>query len=277
VASLTLRDALLRGRRRPRAFGAGSPTTYRGDGYEFVELRAYVPGDDVRRIDWAATARVGELQTRIVLEDVALTFAAILDDSRSMRVGAHRPLLAAANEALATWFGSATSDDRCLRIGPDVLAPNRATRGRDAAAVATMPLSVPFDLRSALHTARSALTRGSALLAIGDWFDLDETYERMLYELGTRFDCTSLIARDPWYDGLPLHGLVRVHGAEGGSVDAYVGRKERDRYRVAVRERESSLLARFARVGWRCDLLDERSGHDSLMHAFGIATAAHAV
>ena len=52
------------------------PTIYRGDGYEFVELRAYVPGDDVRRIDWAATARSGDLQTRVVLEDVALTLAA---------------------------------------------------------------------------------------------------------------------------------------------------------------------------------------------------------
>src|SRR5580692_10813169 len=113
---MTIRDALLRSRRRPRHLGAGSPTIYRGDGYEFVELRAYVPGDDVRRIDWAATARVGDLQTRIVLEDVALTFAAILDDSHSMRVGAHRPLLAAANEALTTWFGAATSDDRCVRI-----------------------------------------------------------------------------------------------------------------------------------------------------------------
>ena len=57
MAMLTLRDALLRGKRRPRRFGAGSPTMYRGDGYEFIELREYVPGDDVRRIDWAATAR----------------------------------------------------------------------------------------------------------------------------------------------------------------------------------------------------------------------------
>ncbi len=70
---MTIREALLRARRRPRNLGAGSPTIYRRVGYEFVELRAYVPGDDVRRIDWAATARSGELQTRVVLEDVALT------------------------------------------------------------------------------------------------------------------------------------------------------------------------------------------------------------
>src|SRR5579872_11970 len=104
---MTLRDALLRGKRRPRAFGSGAPTIYRGDGYEFVELRAYVPGDDVRRIDWAATARAGEMQTRVVLEDVSLTLAAMLDDSPSMRVGRRRPVLAAAREALCAWYDAA--------------------------------------------------------------------------------------------------------------------------------------------------------------------------
>src|SRR5580692_9234279 len=108
---MTIRDALLRARRRPRHIAAGSPTVYRGDGYEFVELRAYVPGDDVRRIDWAATARSGDLQTRVVLEDVALTLAAIVDTSPSMRVGRTRPVLEAGREALQAWFGAATGDD----------------------------------------------------------------------------------------------------------------------------------------------------------------------
>ena len=72
-----LRNALLSGRQRPRNPGGGSPVSYRGDGYEFAELRAYVAGDDPRRLDWAATARVGALQTRVILEDVSLTLAGI--------------------------------------------------------------------------------------------------------------------------------------------------------------------------------------------------------
>ena len=113
---LTIREALLRARRRPRHLGAGSPTIYRGDGYEFVELRAYIPGDDVRRIDWAATARAGDLQTRVVLEDVALTLAAIVDTSPSMRVGRRRPLLDAAREALRAWFAAARPAGVVVRI-----------------------------------------------------------------------------------------------------------------------------------------------------------------
>ena len=233
---MTLREALLRGRKRPRSPGAGSPTTYRGDGYEFVELRGYVAGDDVRRIDWAATARAGELQTRVVLEDVALTIAAILDDSASMSVGRHRPLLAAAREALAAWFELLLADDRGLRVGPNVLAPSRAERGRVTGHAAQLPLDVPFGLRSSLQTALAALPRGTALLVISDWHDLDtDDCGSLLRTLGARFDCTALVARDPWYAGLPLRGFSRLRGAEGGGFSHSSGS-----------ENEPGITGRFA-------------------------------
>lgn len=258
MAKLTLRDALLSGKRRPRRFGAGSPTMYRGDGYEFVELRAYVPGDDVRRIDWAATARAGELQTRVVLEDVALTLAAVVDDSPSMQVGRERSLLAAAQEAASAWFGTARGGDRLLRIGSDHVAPPHA------------PIVASFTLRGALETARAALRRGTALLAISDWYELDDHDDDLLANLGAWCDCTALIARDPWYEGLPVGGIVRFAGAEGGTLRAYVGKRERAAFVAAVRAREEALEQRFARAGWRCGILVESDGAASLRAAFGV-------
>jgi uncharacterized protein (DUF58 family) len=265
---MTIRDALLRARRRPRHLGAGSPTIYRGDGYEFVELRAYVPGDDVRRIDWAATARSGDLQTRVVLEDVALTLAAIVDASPSMHVGRGRPLRDAAQEALQSWFGAACGEDRCIRIDSDQVTPPALQRGAHRA-LAALPAPAAFDLKRALGTARGALPRGTALLAISDWYDLDTTLDRDLAELGARFDCTALVARDPWYDGLPLSGIVRLRGAEGGRVRAWVGARERALYRDAVAVRETALLSRFARSNWRTGILREENGAESLATAFG--------
>jgi uncharacterized protein (DUF58 family) len=265
---VTIRDALLRARRRPRHLGAGSPTIYRGDGYEFVELRAYVPGDDVRRIDWAATARSGELQSRVVLEDVALTLAAIVDESPSMRVGRVRPLLEAAREALGAWFNAASGEDRCIRVDSDGVTPAALQR------TARRPVDIrarpePFDVRVVLRTARAALPRGTALLAISDWYDLDRTLDRELAELGARYDCTALVARDPWYDDLPLGGIVRVRGAEGGSLRAFIGSRERAAYRDAAAQREASLLARFERVNWRTGILYEKDGATSLAATFG--------
>jgi uncharacterized protein (DUF58 family) len=267
---VTLREALLRARRRPRHLGAGSPTIYRGDGYEFVELRAYVPGDDVRRIDWASTARSGELQTRVVLEDVTLTLAAMLDTSASMRVGRRRPLLEAGREALHEWFAAAHGDDRCMRVASGKVTPRALQRGNRNVLHAIADAD-GFDLKRNFRTARAALPRGAALLAIGDWYDLDASFERELADLGARFDCTALIARDPWYDDLPLSGIVRLRGAEGGSVSGYVGKRERESYHRAVRQREASLLARFDRANWRTGVLREDNGRKSLFAAFGLS------
>jgi uncharacterized protein (DUF58 family) len=267
---VTLREALLRGRRRPRHLGAGSPTIYRGDGYEFVELRAYVPGDDVRRIDWAATARSGDLQTRVVLEDVALTLAALVDASPSMQIGRRRPLLEAGREALACWFAAATGEDRCIRIEPDGVTPPALQR------VPVRPARIAnatgrFDLARVMRTARAALPRGTALLAIGDWYELDGGFDRDLAELGARFDCTALIARDPWYDELPLGGFVRLRGAEGGTLRAYVGRRERAAFRAGIERREAALRSRFEAANWRSGMLVEADGAASLAAAFGLS------
>jgi uncharacterized protein DUF58 len=244
-----VREALLRGRRRPRRTGAGSPTVFRGDGYEFVELREYVPGDDVRRIDWAATARTAQLQTRVVLEDVALTLCALVDDSASMHAGRRRALVESAREAAAAWYGAADASDR----------------------VVTLTLPEPFDLMQAFEVAPAVLPRGTALLVVSDFWDLPAD-DDALFKLGARFDCTALVARDPWYEGLPLGGVVRVRDSESGAVARlFLGKRERERYARGVREREESLIERFTSANWRTGLLDESDGGAALLRAFGLA------
>lgn len=267
-----VREALLRGRNRPRNAGSGSPAQYRGDGYEFVELREYVPGDDVRRIDWAATARSNALQTRVVLEDVALSIAAIVDDSPSMQAGRDRELASAAAEAAAAWYGAAEADDRCARIFADDAVLAAGLRGARGAQLCLASRSKqPFSLGSALRTAETTLARGTALLVVSDWFDLDADADALLAMLGKRFDCTALIARDPWHDDLPLTGFVSLRDAESENVRRFfVGARERERYRIAVRERERGLVERLLAGGWRTGTFGEGDGAVSLLRAFGI-------
>jgi uncharacterized protein (DUF58 family) len=267
-----LRRALLLGRRRPRLIGAGSPTAIRGDGYEFVELREYVAGDDPRRIDWAATARAGALQTRVVLEDVALTLAAIVDDSDSMRLGRRRTLALAAQEALQTWYSAAETDDRCIRItGRRVHAPPGLRGPRSALVCSNVRSEEAFVLRDVLEIARSALPLGSALLVVSDFFDLTSGLDALLSRLPQRFDCTALIVRDPWFCDLPLRGFVTMQDAEKKTQRRiFIGAHERNRYLHAVREREASLQRRFENAGWRTGVLREEDGQDSLLAAFGV-------
>ena len=63
-------------------------TLLRGNGTDFLDLRAYEWGDDVRHIDWNVTARMDELFVREFMEERELTAWLLLDRSRSMAFGA---------------------------------------------------------------------------------------------------------------------------------------------------------------------------------------------
>ncbi|HEV7180784.1 MAG TPA: hypothetical protein VGN11_13005, partial [Candidatus Baltobacteraceae bacterium] len=101
-----------------------------------------------------------------------------------------------------------------------------------------------------------------------DWYDLADD-DGLLMQLGARYDCTALIARDPWYEALPLRGMVRVRGAEGGALRTFIGRRERERFVRAVRSREAALVTRFERAGWRVGILPEADGASALFETFG--------
>ncbi len=58
-----------------------------GDGSELAQVRPYVPGDDVRQIDWNVTARTGEPHVRVNVAERAVETWVLLDTSASMTFG----------------------------------------------------------------------------------------------------------------------------------------------------------------------------------------------
>src|SRR3954471_7322455 len=62
-------------------------TLFRGEGLDFTDLREYVPGDDLRHIEWNVTARLDEPYVREFVEDRELTAWLLLDHSASMGFG----------------------------------------------------------------------------------------------------------------------------------------------------------------------------------------------
>jgi len=272
AVSARLRAALLAGKRRPTARGVGMPVARRSDGFEFAELRTYVAGDDPRRIDWAATARVGEMQTRVVYEDHALVLAAAIDASPSMFVGRTRTLYDRAIAAAGLWYGAAQDDDRCTRVLPDRLLDTRMLRGREAGRVCAAYRQSPGGAFVAtLRLALATVQRGAALLIVSDFWELEALLPLLRTCVG-RFDLTALIARDPWHAGLPLGGFVRLRDAETGrAARCYVGPRERDRYAAAVAERERTIVATIERCGIRCGALDDPDVETDLLRAFALA------
>jgi uncharacterized protein (DUF58 family) len=250
-----LRAAILRGARRTRAGGSAVRGARPGDGFAFDRLRAYTAGDDPRRIDWSATARIGALQTRVYVEETALVLAALVDESPSMGVGRRRPLRAAADEAVRAWFAAAEGADRAQRIVDDrVVADRRAAVDVHAAG--------PFNLLRQLELALHALPMGSSLLLVTDALDLgsDVAIDELLAQVARRFDATAIVARDPWIAGLPLRGLVRIRDIETGrSRRLWFGEPARRRYREASAARDAAIRT-----------LDEADGTASLERTFGL-------
>ncbi|HPH66839.1 MAG TPA: DUF58 domain-containing protein [Kofleriaceae bacterium] len=87
-------------------------SVFKGRGMEFDEVRPYVPGDDVRAIDWNVTARTGEAHVKRFVEERELTVMLLVDISASQEFGSgRRSKLEAAAELSALLALSATSND----------------------------------------------------------------------------------------------------------------------------------------------------------------------
>src|SRR5258705_453041 len=66
-------------------FAGGRQSVFQGRGIEFEEVRPYLPGDEVRSIDWNVTARLGDPYVKRFVEERELTVLLVVDVSRSMR------------------------------------------------------------------------------------------------------------------------------------------------------------------------------------------------
>jgi uncharacterized protein (DUF58 family) len=269
-AQARLRSAVLT-RRRPRVCGVGMPHPRRADGYEFAELRAYVPGDDPRRIDWAATARAGAMQTRVLYEDHALILAGALDASRSMFVGRTRSAYDVGVEALGAWYALAEGDDRCVRAISGGIVHDARRRGRGAANACAAVRDEPgTDFAGTLRVALTSTPRDAALLLVSDFYDVTELAP-ILRPLSGRCDVTALIVRDPWCDGLAIGGFVRLRDAETGAARRmYIGSAERQRFSRAVAQREADAGAALEAAGIRWAVL-AGDPERALADAFGVA------
>jgi uncharacterized protein (DUF58 family) len=87
-------------------------SAFHGRGMEFHEVREYVPGDDVRGIDWNVTARIGQPFVKVFREERELTIMLMVDVSASMAVGEVRSRRAAAAElaSVIAWLAIRSND-----------------------------------------------------------------------------------------------------------------------------------------------------------------------
>ena len=207
------------------AIGGDYRSVFRGTGIEFAEAREYVPGDDVRFIDWNVTARMGTPWVKEFVEERELSIVCAVDLSASQLV-AHRPdgrLGAAAELTALLGFAAVQNHDRIglLTFGSEIerfVPPGHGTNHalRLVRDVLHHPDPAPgTNLAAACDYLARVLRRRSIVFLISDFFD--DGYADALRALSRRHDVIALSLVDPADLELPNLGLVRLAPAEGGT------------------------------------------------------------
>src|SRR5689334_10571452 len=90
IAQAVKRIQFVTGRQVADVMAGAYLSVFKGRGMEFDEVRPYVPGDDVRSIDWNVTARTGEPHVKRFVEERELTVMLLVDVSASQDFGSGR-------------------------------------------------------------------------------------------------------------------------------------------------------------------------------------------
>ena len=237
-------------------------TVFRGAGLDFLDLREYEPGDDVRHIDWNVTARMDTPFVRQYAEDRELTAWLLLDRSPSMGFGPiERPKELVLCE-LATTFA------RLLTRGGNPVGailfdneieetlPPRSSRNQVLALTRNLLRPPPethgavTDLTRLLETALRTIRRRSLVVLVSD-FITPAGWERPLRQLSERHEVVAIRLVDPREYELPDAGVIVVEDAETGEqlvVDSSDA-EFRHRLRAAGEDREAELRAATLRAG----------------------------
>lgn len=208
-------------------------TRRRGQGLEFDDLRLYAPGDDLRRIDWKATARTGKPHTRLYREERQRGATVVVDFRAGMFTGSQRLRAVAAGETgAALLWNLAAARDRIAAVAftDQELEVSRAMNGEQGAlagahriaegfaaglkgreaAPAPLPLSGIFE--RVLN--RAGRSFGVFVLVTG-LDDPGEGFEAALGEAGERGRLAVVLIEDPMErEGLET-GLYRFKTPEG--------------------------------------------------------------
>jgi len=243
------------------ALAGGYRSTFRGSGLEFEEVRPYLPGDDVRSIDWNVTARAGQAYVKSFREERELTMNLIVDTGATMDFGSQgwSKREAAAQMACLISFVAMRHSDRVglTLFGDDPGAHLRPEKGRGhALRLVREILSAPdsegeTDLFAVLQQTNRVVRGRSVMLLVSDFLCLlhgdSEACVEELARLSRVHDVIAVRVVDPLEEELPATGLVRLAPIVGGRL------------------RELDASAESVRASWRDEAIERREMIEELL------------
>jgi uncharacterized protein (DUF58 family) len=253
-----IRKLRITARRLIQTFGEGSfRTLFHGRGMEFAAIREYVPGDDIRQIEWNTTARRGTPFVKTFVEERDLAIMLAIDFSSSMN---RKRETTARLAAILTYLAS-ENDDRigCLGFSDRVEFYIPPTRNPSQADRILHLLLTHYketkktSISNALNFLRRILKKHTILFLISDF--LDQRYEQALGALATKHEVVGIDIHDPIESALPTMAVYDAYDPETGKrilIDAYDPAARRE-YEAFYKQQRQNVTRAFARA--KADLL----------------------
>lgn len=197
------------------------PSHQRGRGLDFEEVRLYVPGDDIRNIDWKVTARTGRTHSKVFNEEKERPVFLVVDQSSRVFFGSRqkvKSVIAAEVAALAAFHtlrrgdragGLVFNDTEHVYVAP---ARNKATVQHLLSVVAGMNAQLPARkqllqgpsiLNDMLQRAALLTKQDYMIIVISDFADMDDQTGHSLQQLSAQHDVLLVQLTDPLEAGLP--------------------------------------------------------------------------
>lgn len=241
-------------------FSGSYHTVFKGRGIEFSEVREYVPGDDVRSIDWNVTARMSHPFVKQYHEERERSVVFVVDRSASMEFGSSARLLkwvAAETTALLALSAAANQDKVGLLLFSDQLekwVPPRKGRSHILRVVREVLFheseSTGTRIGEALERVGRMLRRRSLVFLISD-FLRDTAYADSLLLASRKHEVIPLVLIDPREEELPNIGLVNNVDPETGRrwmIDTSSARV-RAEFKTKIAARRQRRVDIFRRAG----------------------------
>lgn len=216
-------------------FGGEYESIFKGRGIEFADVREYVPGDDIRTIDWNVTARSQHPFVKKYVEERELTVLFVVDGSGSQHFGTAAKLKSTVTAeicALLAFSAIRNNDKVGLLIYTDQVekfVPVKKGRSHALRVIREIlyyrPKRRATNLRAALEHIQKTLKRSAVIFVVSDF--LDDGYEKPLKILSRKHDLIAIQLIDPREQTLPPKGIFEFEDLETGETMMIDARSEK--------------------------------------------------
>jgi len=242
-------------------------SVFKGRGMNFEEVREYIPGDEVRTIDWNVTARAGRPFVKKFTEERELTIFLLVDISASGNFGSaalSKRDLAAELASVLAFSAIRNSDKVGLLLYTDrverYLPPKKGRRHvlravRDILYHA--PEGIGTDSVKALDVVNHVLHRRAIVFLISDFESSGDqiagraALRRAMRQTNRRHDLIAVHVEDPHERQLPNVGILALEDSETGEVVEIdtASAAVRRRFKEQASERARRLVSDFRSEG----------------------------